>query len=129
MKTKINKVGIEGYYLTTAYWTGENSLYLCAGPQNSMTPFIFPFFWLGGHTSSTFFNSCSIQRYRLLLPVQYKLSLGNILLHATIFLPKKIIPRRSKSIRKESTYLATFIFDILFIFTSQNCNYKNNNDE
>jgi len=25
--------------------------------------------------------------------------------------------------------LATFIFDILFIFTSQNCNYKNNNDE
>ena len=53
MKTKINKVGIEGYYLTTAYWTGENSLYLCAGPQNSMTPFIFPFFLVGGHTSST----------------------------------------------------------------------------
>ena len=48
MKTKINKVGIEGYYLTTAYWTGENSLYLCAGPQNSMTPFIFPFLFWGG---------------------------------------------------------------------------------
>ena len=34
----------------------------------------------GGHTSTTFLNSCSFQRYRLLLPVQW-LSLGKYLLY------------------------------------------------
>ena len=81
-KSKLNLRGIEGISPVTA--TGRaTTAYISERSRNSkkLKNYDPPLKMKnkGGHSSTTFLNSCSFQRYRLLLPVQW-LSPGKYLL-------------------------------------------------
>ena len=61
----------------TLYWMGVNSLYLWKEQEFKIVAEVWPpifFIFRLGHTSSTSLNSWSIQRYRLLWPVQQEVA-------------------------------------------------------
>ena len=62
----------KGWSLKFVNFTGDSSLYLWKEQEFKKVEEVWPtlfFIFRGGHTSSTFLNSCSFQRYRPLSPV------------------------------------------------------------